>query len=156
MSAPKKEPLKLAFSIIAVALISLAALFFFWPHSVIKNPDDPRFDPKEFRFSNYSQKYEYLLFDKVMLKMFPPGTDKSYVQQILVRQGGADCSKQQMPPNSDPGEEYYNCHWPPRGIGGWVVVVVYNKEHKSMALVMNPKKPLYGIDPIYAYQRDVL
>jgi hypothetical protein len=126
------------------------------PDSRVRSQGDLRFDAKQFRFSLSSQINDGRLFEQVMLKMFPPGTPQSYVEQILVLQGGAECSKQQIPRTDTSGAEYYNCHWPPRGIGGWVVVFVYDKFHKSIALAMNPMKPLYGVDPGWVYQRDVL
>jgi hypothetical protein len=114
----------LSFRVLVVALaLASAALIASRPAPVI-DPADPHFDPKQFRFSDYSQVHDRDLFERTLLKMFPKGTSQSYVEKILVSRGGAECSKQQMPRTDTTGAQYFNCHWPPNGIGGWVVVVV--------------------------------
>lgn len=61
------------------------------PWKVI-DPTDPRFDPLEFRFSDYSP--SYLL--EVQPCLFPAGTPKSYVDHILVEIGGASVKKDDL------------------------------------------------------------
>lgn len=50
---------------------------------VITDPDDPKFDPTQFRFEYYWQGKEREL-PAALLKMFPPGTDMAYVDKVLL------------------------------------------------------------------------
>lgn len=70
------------------------------PWKVI-DPTDPRFDPLEFRFSDYDSP-SYL--SEVQPCLFPAGTPKSYVDHILVEIGGASVKKDELPQS----HEYYH------------------------------------------------
>lgn len=114
---------------------------------VATDPDDPRFDAAKFRFSNYSSiKGNESQFNRAILKMLPPGTPKAYFDKILVKQAGARVTRNQTTPHHEAGESDYTYIWSPSGLGGWLVNVVFDADNKSVALIMNPSKPAYGVN----------
>jgi hypothetical protein len=142
-------------ALIAVAVTVLAITL--WGFNVIyhpfvvTNPGDPRFDPKQFSFSNYNRhRGNEGEFNKAIAKMFPPGTDKAYVDKILVEQSHAEASQNQNSPDHAPGETDYTYIW-----GSWLVNVVYDYNNKTVALIINPKRPEYGFNRyLLQFERD--
>lgn len=105
---------------ITIGVSVVGAHSYFWVHShwytdirpiflrtVITDPDDPRFDPMQFRFEYYKSRYanEWDL-PRALIKMFPPGTDKSYINKMLVERAGAGVSR------SIENEATYAYRWP--------------------------------------------
>jgi hypothetical protein len=77
----------------AVALFLVAALFWFYVPDPLKitNPIDPRFNPYSFKYSDYppnrcAERERFKL-------MFPIGTPKKYVEEVLVKSGEAEVAK---------------------------------------------------------------
>lgn len=63
-----------------------------------------------------------------LVKMFPPGTDESYVDKILVDQAKASKGEHR-------GHNAYVYHREALGgLSGWVVVVVYDDRGKTIEL----------------------
>lgn len=60
--------------------IVLAAFMYFEPFK-IRDPNDPRFNPDRFSFSDYSGKYGDLLI--ALSKTFPVGTSLEYVEKVM-------------------------------------------------------------------------
>jgi hypothetical protein len=72
-----------SFTIFAVATLALWVLLF-EPFKVT-DPDDPRFDPMRFKFSDYkSDKIPFTL-----KRIFSPGASKEFVENILVKSANA-------------------------------------------------------------------
>jgi hypothetical protein len=132
--------------LITVAFVALAIFFLglnmTYQPLAVTNPDDSRFDPRQFRFSNYSHKRgNEPEFNKALLRMFPPGTDRAYVEEILVQQGHAVASLNRNSPDHKPGETDYTYVW-----GSWLVNFVFDSDNKSVAMITAPSRPLYGIN----------
>lgn len=67
---------------VLVVCVSVAAC----ASSKVTDPRDPKFDATQFRFEDYSSKSE---ISPIIHHMFPVGTDRSYVEKILVDIGQA-------------------------------------------------------------------
>ena len=52
----------------------------------VTDPNDPRFDPMQFKLANYRDISNAV---PVLAQMFPIGTDRKYVDKILVENAGA-------------------------------------------------------------------
>jgi len=52
----------------------------------VTDPHDPRFNPERFRFTDYRIREEQA---EVYRQMFPVGTSRTYVEEILVHHAGA-------------------------------------------------------------------
>jgi len=119
---------------------ALSTLFFLWafiwygvlaypvPWKVI-DPTDPRFDPLAFRFSDYDSGFQS---GQVYACLFPKGTDKSYVDRILVDIGNAITQKN-MVKNKDyyhPNEYKYTYSTPRSKFGHAMYTLV--AEEKSI------------------------
>jgi hypothetical protein len=109
---------------------------------VVTDPNEAGFDAKQFQFWHYSHhRGNESEFNKAIAKMFPPGTDKNYVDAILVEQGRAEVSQNQLSPDHQPGETDYTYI-----SGSWLVNIVFDSDNKTVALIINPKKPEYGFN----------
>jgi hypothetical protein len=99
------------------------------------DPDDPRFEPEQFAFEDYEGN-EHLL-PGALKKAFPPGTDKAYVDRILVEAGNTSITKNE-------GEGDYTYLWPKDGSGltGHVLRVFY-RDNKTVYLGAG-SNALYG------------
>ncbi|MCG7870492.1 MAG: hypothetical protein JAZ11_00130 [Candidatus Thiodiazotropha lotti] len=83
--------------LLGAATVSLTAVIFIWyvlleaplPFKVT-DPSDPNFDPLKFRYTDY---YSETDFSKAIESMFPIGTEKSYVDKILVHIGEGGVKK---------------------------------------------------------------
>lgn len=60
----------------------------------VTDPNDPRFDPMEFRFENYTDDSSLRV---ALKKVFPVGTDHAYVDEVLIQKGGADLGVSNYP-----------------------------------------------------------
>ena len=56
----------------------------------VTDPADPRFDPMKFSYLDYKGTVER---QEIFPKLFPKGTDKSFVDKVLVEVGGAFARK---------------------------------------------------------------
>jgi hypothetical protein len=83
----------------ALAVILLTGGLIMLPQSPVRaevnaviHPDDPKFDPKEFRFGNYfnNTRDGEMEFLGALLKTFPPGTSKEFIEDIIVNKNRAD------------------------------------------------------------------
>jgi hypothetical protein len=143
------------------ALVAAVFLFaaFVYPEQVwsmaetplITDPDDPRFDPKHFRFENYSETNDH--FKRSITKMFPPGTDRACVEKILIEQGGATGGKNEANPRIPPELTSYTYRWPPGGMGTWLVRFHFDANDKSTMMTMGAG-PIYGADPLYEWVQE--
>lgn len=98
----------------------------------ITDPSDPRFDPMKFSFRDYTKKRgnEWDL-PAALLKMSPPGTDKAYVEKILIDVADAEMQKYSEHRN------YYIFHWPSfKAMEGSVVNIQYSNKNKSDTLYL--------------------
>ena len=94
---------------------------------VITDPDDPKFDPMQFRFEYYKDRYgnEWDL-PKALIKMFPPGTDKAYIDKILVEQAGA---RNYEAPEK---KRKFVYRWPSNAsLGGEIFFIYYDENNRS-------------------------
>jgi len=108
--------------------------FFVGP--IVSNPDDPNFDPMKFRFQHYRAKRgnEWEL-PAALLKMFPPGTDKRYIDEILVGQAGTESQAVK----SRPGR--YGYHWPSfASIGGHAILIDFDENGKSETIFLGSNR----------------
>lgn len=73
----------------SVIIVLLLVLLSFGSRSAmtITDPSDPRFDPNEFRFEDYQANQDDL--PNTFRVLFPIGTNRTTVEAILVRAGGA-------------------------------------------------------------------
>jgi hypothetical protein len=55
----------------------------------VTDPSDPKFDPYQFKFTDYSLQE----LDGVFSKLFHPGVDRTFIENVLVSRGGADIVK---------------------------------------------------------------
>lgn len=148
------RPLVLGLSIITVLLL-INAPTGAWSmaeqpaaQSVVTDPDDPQFDPKEFRLQNYSRsRGNNAQLPKALVKIFPPGTDKTYVEEILVKQGNARVGVNQITEYHNPGDSDYTYIWSPSGLSGKLVRFVFDENNKATMMTMG-KTPIYGVDAI--------
>jgi hypothetical protein len=83
-----KNKIGIAFGISCILIIA-GALFIYRPFKVT-DPSDPRFNPDSFSFSDYASGDE---LDDAFRQIFPIGTPKSFVDQVLVDAGNARQSK---------------------------------------------------------------
>jgi hypothetical protein len=71
---------------IAIALVLWCVVFDVFK---VTDPSDPKFDPYQFKFTDYSLQE----LDGVFIKLFHPGVDRTFVENVLVSRGGADIVK---------------------------------------------------------------
>lgn len=105
------------------------------------DPNDAGFNPEKFKFEDYSGLHtdiEPALLSGVLVKMFPPGTDEAYVDQILVERAGA----QKRVYQKDIKHGYVYHKEALGGLTGWVVIVIYDEERKTIDL-RRPARSLY-------------
>jgi hypothetical protein len=128
-----KNPLVIKSAIAILLIIVAVQAFVIWTFHYIYNPGvitdarDKRFDPKKFQFTHYSHMARNESeFNIALLKMFPPGTDKAYVEKILVKQAGATVSKNNAGRFHNPGESAYSYIW-----GNWQVSFVFDENNKT-------------------------
>ncbi len=74
-----------AFLGVGIILCLVGWIAIMHPFKVV-DPTDPRFDPVKFSFSDYKTKEE---LRSAFLKLFPLGTDSSFVDNVLIEVGGA-------------------------------------------------------------------
>lgn len=126
--------------LIAIPTIVIGGLSFFWVRShwytdirpvfagkVVTDPDDPKFDPMQFRFEYYNSRSgnEWDL-PKALIKMFPPGTNKTYIDKVLIEVAGARSFK-------DMGDSITHTYrWPSTAsLGGEIFLVCFNEKSES-------------------------
>lgn len=81
---PKRQKAGIA---LALVIVCMGALMSFTNPFKVTDPNDPRFDPMEFRFEDYHD--ENLTVREVFPILFPIGTSKEYVDKVLVQAGNA-------------------------------------------------------------------
>lgn len=136
-----------------LGILALGLSYLNWRYLpfVVTNPDDPRFDPKEFRFANYSRfRNNEGDVRGALAKAFPPGTDKSFVDKILIRKADAWVAENQKTQYHDPAHHDYSYVWSPSGMGGWVVRFIFDETNKSV-MMKTGKRTIYGVDPIQTF-----
>jgi hypothetical protein len=113
--------------IIAIFVVAFCYLLVPNPFK-ITDPYHPRFKPDNFRFEDYV--VSTCAEKEIMAKLFPVGTDKSFVDRVLVNSGGAKASKNNNHKNE------YNYYYVPRhwaaffGDLTWNMSVTYNDDGK--------------------------
>lgn len=156
MTNGKSNTWALLIGLLVVGLIAIAMQSFWFTNirhllfgQVVVDPNDPNFDPKNFRFEYYSTstiKRQYLT--ETFFKMFPPGTHQKIVDHILLDQADAVAGSVATGLGNTYAIRY---QWPnPRGYfglnslaGGHVIIFKYNKMGRSIALHFNGAR-LYG------------
>jgi hypothetical protein len=79
----------LIFSILVLAvgtLLITVSLLSAPPKNIVTDPNNPKFNPMEFRLENYVHTFDAI---PVLVKMFPVGVAREYVDSILVGVSGA-------------------------------------------------------------------
>lgn len=111
-----------SFTIFAVATLALWVLLF-EPFKVT-DPDDPRFDPMRFKFSDYRPEEWHL----VLRKVFHPGDPRSRVEDILVKRAGAWPGKYRT--------TFLRYSWHPwyNNINMYGVLAVYDQQDRLLAM----------------------
>ena len=141
----------LAASLLVVAVQGVLLFWFFATYNpyIVTNPDYKQFDPKQFQFSHYNHlaRNEHE-FNKALLKMFPPGTDKAYVEQILIKQAHATASPVEITKYHDPGDTDYSYIY-----GSWQVRFIFDSNNKSKMMKTGGVLH-YGHDPKSAFWRE--
>jgi hypothetical protein len=131
-------------------LTALAALFFFtspaaaWSTPI--DPDDPKFDPTVFRLENYPPHEDKdMLLPAALMKMFPPGTEKAYIDKILISQAGMKSAKAKS-------GNYYEYLKASADLSGWDAYIEYDKKNRSSSFYLGIVR-LYGKNA-YLEERD--
>jgi hypothetical protein len=108
---------------------------------VVTDSYNKNFDPKQFQFGHYSHvaRNEHQ-FNPALLRMFPPETDKAYVEEILVKQAGAAVTNNNAGRFHSPGESAYSCIW-----GNWQISFVFDENDKTDTMMTSLVVP-YGTD----------
>lgn len=133
--------------LIAVAVLGVILWGVYMRYFIVTNPDEPGFDPKQFRFSNYTRaRGNEHDVRKALAKMFPLGTDKVYVDDILMKRAGAWIGNNENTEYHQRGDEDYTYVWSPSGMGGWTVRFIYDEDKKTKMMKMG-KRSIYGVDP---------
>lgn len=118
------------FSALALVLILYCMWSGFAPFKVT-DPYDPRFNPRHFRFEDYT--ITLCIQKEALAKLFPIGTNRSFVDQLLVQRGGAISTK------TDDGQRTsstYAYSYQPHTLGSlligfdWYVTVAYGADDK--------------------------
>jgi hypothetical protein len=136
---------------VLLCVVVVQAIIIWWFNAtynpfVVTNAYNKRFDPKEFQFGYYS----YIArnegeFNPALLKMFPPGSDKTYVDQILVKQAHAEAAKNQLSEYHEAGDSDYSYIY-----GTWQVRFIFDKSNRTK--MMKTGKVLhYGTDPLNTF-----
>lgn len=128
-----------------IGVIVIGSISFLWVRShwysdirpifagkVVTNPDDPKFDPMKFRFEYYGGKYgnDWDL-PAALLRMFPPGTDKSYIDKILVEQADSEAGVDKSSTNR------YGYRWPSfSSLGGHAILMDFDAHDKSITFLL--------------------
>lgn len=100
------------------------------------DPGDPRFNPEKFRFEDYAQSGElYELLSAALLIMFPPGTEKEYIEHILVKNAGASA-------RLNASGNYTYSLMTHGGLSGWIINIQYDDENRAIAMYRRGT-PLY-------------
>ncbi|MGE4314204.1 MAG: hypothetical protein AB7E85_08040 [Pseudobdellovibrionaceae bacterium] len=68
-----------------ILIFALAAFWWFAPFT-IKDPANPLYNPSSFSFRFIMSREKAV---DTFSKLFPPGTDKAFVDQVLIEEGGA-------------------------------------------------------------------
>lgn len=87
-------------------VLLLGWIVLFTPFKVT-NPNDPRFDPMQFKFSDYQSTD---VMTNILPKLLKPGSEQSFVEEVLVTSGGAWRSVD----NDDTRLIYYRWRYPLR------------------------------------------
>jgi hypothetical protein len=118
------------FVLVFVACLSVASCA-----TKVIDPSDPRFDPTKFSFEDFRQRH----FGQPIVyfnKLFPAGTDKAYVDKILVTVGHATF---QETPNPDARYHDIGYYYKSHGFWEWgaVVSVTYDSHDKLVRIGLN-------------------
>ncbi len=147
----KEASMKFAKPVLITAIVSLLAILLL-AFNVINNslavtdPDDPRFDVSKFRYENYRETNDH--FRRKITKIFPIGTDKFYVDKILVKQAGARApSPNDLTEYHNPGDTDYTYIK-----GSWLVRFIFDNNNKTVMMKMG--KPIYGTDPVETFWKE--
>ncbi len=126
---------------VLAALVWYVVLEYPAPWKII-DPADPRFDPMKFEFTDYGPNTE---LQKTLNTLFPPGTEKTYVDKILGNIGGARIEKVtgKNPYKDNPSDQEYYCEYRtirsmvgdylshmPEGEFAWKVLLTYDEDNK--------------------------
>lgn len=109
------------------AALLLCWIVLFTPLKVT-DPNDPRFDPEKFKFSDYQPKQ----WPDVLRKVFQPGDSRAKVEDILVKHAGAV-------PQVLFDEKFIRYNWEPvkNYINLYGVLVVYDDRDRVLGMTMN-------------------
>lgn len=96
------------FSAIAALIVIAGALYFFVSNPFkITDPYHPWFRPDRFRFEDYLT--TKCMQKEVLAKLFPVGTEKSFVDKVLVTSGKATMTR--LPDAVGYGSNTYSYYW---------------------------------------------
>jgi hypothetical protein len=76
---------KIRFSVAVACALLLGGFMVLANPFKVTDPSDPRFDPMQFRFEDYSDEKK---FQEVLDILFPQGTKRSRVEEILIDHAG--------------------------------------------------------------------
>jgi hypothetical protein len=129
----------------------LAGWIFLHTPYKITDPNDHRFDPMQFKFSDYNVSQNY----NVISKLFASGDARGYVEKILIESAGAFPSK-----TNDRITTYswlYPWHdtdvWLSPNKHGWVTIL-YDENDRLLAMQMNGVSVFNGAAIIQAEKKN--
>lgn len=112
-----------------IGLVGSAALLLGWMllsvPAKITDPNGPRFDPMQFKFSDYQPKQ----WPDVLRKVFQPGDSRAKVEAILVKHAGAV-------PQLLFDKKFIRYNWEPapKSINHYGVLVVYDDRDRTLGM----------------------
>lgn len=137
-----KSAIAILLIIVAVQAIYIWNLHSIYNPGIVTDASRKQFDPKKFQFYHYSHvARNEREFNIALLKMFPAGTDKAYVDKILVEQAQASMMKNQTSRFHKPGQTSYSYIW-----GTWQVGFIFDENNKTETM-MTGQVVHYGTDP---------
>lgn len=128
-----KKPLSriTKFTLLALTLLIAGFCYLFVPNLLkATDPYHPWFNPDKFRFEDYS---DHCMKKEVLAKLFPIGTERSFVERVLVDAGHANPEK--LPEHVGRGPNAFSYYWESPFWGNWFfpntwnVTVVYDSNN---------------------------
>jgi len=105
----------------------------------VKDPDDPRFNPYEF---SYLDTKGTIHREEIFAKMFPVGTDKKFVDKVLIESGGAFSKKRVADPQHPDWTKYSYIY---RGTNAYRTVMMWGEVTENMTFYFDDKEELMAI-----------
>lgn len=114
----------------------------------VTDPSDPRFDPTKFSFEDYKTEEE---FQEALIKLFPIGTSRSKVDEILLSYAQT-CHSNEIPGNKislsnnrKPLEKWNNSNFfieymnpqKPNSDRVWIIAVLFDGKERKVVDVMS-------------------